>query len=130
MQFLSFLTKILFKEYLILAFWGQNVGPGWVKNNGKKGCFHTSHFTINPVFPTNKVLNSHSLLYTLSKLKDELTDLNNMLRKFFFLLKLIAATAKRNLPSENLTVIHENCRAKLRQKSKVLVKNPLNICPK
>ena len=52
---------MLFKEFLIWAFWGQNVGPGWVKN-GKKRCFHTSHLTSNPVFPKNKVLNCHSLL--------------------------------------------------------------------
>ena len=60
-QFRSFLTKMLLKELNIWAFWVQNVGPGWVKN-GKKGCFHTSHLTINPVSPKNKVLNSHSLL--------------------------------------------------------------------
>ena len=60
-QFRSFLTKMLLKELNIWAFWIQNVGPGWVKN-GKKGCFHTSHLTINPVSPKNKVLNSHSLL--------------------------------------------------------------------
>ena len=27
---------MLFKELLIWAFWGQNVGPGWVKNGKKK----------------------------------------------------------------------------------------------
>ena len=52
---------MLLKEFLIWAFWGPDVGPGWVKN-GKKGYFHISYLTINPVFPKNKVLNSHSLL--------------------------------------------------------------------
>ena len=52
---------MLFKEFLIWTLWGQNVAPRWVKN-GKKGCFHTSHLTTNPVFPKNKVRNSHSLL--------------------------------------------------------------------
>ena len=33
------LTKMLFNKFLIWIFWGQNVGPGWVKN-GKKGSFH------------------------------------------------------------------------------------------
>ena len=28
-----FLTKILFKEFLTWAFWGQDVDPGWVKNS-------------------------------------------------------------------------------------------------
>ena len=68
---------MLFKNFLIWAFWGQNVGPGWVKN-GKKGCFHTSHLTTNPVFPKNKVINSQSP-NTPGKLKDELTDLDKIL---------------------------------------------------
>ena len=55
------MLKMLFKEFLIRALSGQTVGPGWVKN-GKKDFFHTSHLTANPVFPKNKVLNSHSLL--------------------------------------------------------------------
>ena len=46
------------KELFIWAFWGHNVGPGWVK----KGSFCTSHLTNNPAFPKNKILNSHSLL--------------------------------------------------------------------
>ena len=37
---------MLFKEFLIWAYWGQNVGPGWVKND-KKGCFHTG--TLLPI---------------------------------------------------------------------------------
>ena len=74
---------MLFKESLIWALWGQNVCPGWVKN-GKRGCFHTNDLTTNPIFPENKVLNSHSLLNTLSKLKDELTDLHKILQKFIF----------------------------------------------
>ena len=53
--------RFFLKEFLIYAFLGQNVGPVWVKND-KKGYFHTSHFTPNPVFPKNKVLNSLSLL--------------------------------------------------------------------
>ena len=63
---------------------GPNVGPGWVKN-GKKSCFDTIHYTTNPVFPKNKVLNSHSLLNKsklkdeLSKPKDELTNLHKIL---------------------------------------------------
>ena len=69
-EFLCFLTKMLFKKFLTWAFWGHDVGPGWVRN-GTKGCFHTSHITINPAFPKNKVLYSHSLLTpTLRKLKD------------------------------------------------------------
>ena len=74
---------MLFKESLIWALWGQNVGPGWVKN-GKKGCFHTNLLTTNPIFPKNKVLNSQSLPNTLSKLKDELTDLYKILQKLIF----------------------------------------------
>ena len=58
---MSFLTKMLFKELLIWAFWGQYVGPGSVKN-GRKGVFHTSHLSTNPVLPKNKVLNSNSVL--------------------------------------------------------------------
>ena len=42
-------------------FGGQNVGPGSVKND-KKGYFHTSHFTCNPVVPKKEVLKSHILL--------------------------------------------------------------------
>ena len=49
------MTKIVFKEFRIWAFGAQTVGPGWVKN-GKKGCFHISHFTTNPVFPKTKFL--------------------------------------------------------------------------
>ena len=60
-QRLSFLTKMLLKAFLIWAFWGQDVGPGWVAN-GKKGCFHMSHFNKNPIFAKNKVLNSYSFL--------------------------------------------------------------------
>ena len=52
---MSFLTKMLFKEFFIWAFWGQNLGPGWVKN-GKKIFFHTSHLSTNPVLPKNEVL--------------------------------------------------------------------------
>ena len=58
---MSFLTTMLFKKFLTWAFWNQDMGPGWVKNR-QKGCFHTSHLTINPAFPKNKVLNNHSLL--------------------------------------------------------------------
>ena len=43
---------MLFKEFLIWAFWDQNVGPGWVKH-GKKVVFHTSHVSANPVLPKN-----------------------------------------------------------------------------
>ena len=53
---------MLFKELLIWAFWGQNVGPGWVKNGKKKFFFHTNHFYVNPVLPKNELLNRHSFL--------------------------------------------------------------------
>ena len=72
---------MLFKESLIWALWGQNVGPGWVKN-GKKGCFHTSHLNTNPVFSIKQVLNKSP--NTLSRLKDELTDLHKILQKLIF----------------------------------------------
>ena len=52
---------MLFKEFLIWSFWGQNVGPGCVKN-GKKGFFHASHLRANPVLLRNELLNSHSVL--------------------------------------------------------------------
>ena len=52
---------MMFKEFLIWAFYGQNVGPGWLKI-GKKGFFHTSHLSANPVLPKNKILNSRSVL--------------------------------------------------------------------
>ena len=52
-----FLTKMLFKEFFIWAFWGQNVGPCWFQN-GQKGFFYTSH----PILPKNEVLNSHIVL--------------------------------------------------------------------
>ena len=42
-------------------FWGQNVAPGWVKND-KNGCLHTSHLAPNSDFPEKEVLKSHSLL--------------------------------------------------------------------
>ena len=45
---MSFLIKMLFKEFLF----SQYVGPDWVKN-GKKGCCHHSHLTTNQVFPKN-----------------------------------------------------------------------------
>ena len=51
---------MLFKEFPIRAFWGQNVGPGWVKND-KKG--YNIQVTPNLVLPKNKVPNSHSLLF-------------------------------------------------------------------
>ena len=73
---------MLLKELYIWAFCGRNVGPGWAKN-GKKGCFHASHLAANPVFPKNKVLNSQSHK-TLSKQKDELSDLHKILQKFIF----------------------------------------------
>ena len=76
-----------FKEFLIWVLRGQHVGSGWVQN-GKKSCFHTSHLITNPVFPKNKVIDSHILL-TLSKLKDELTDPHKILQEFIFLLKRI-----------------------------------------
>ena len=46
---------MLFEEFLTWAFWVQDVGPGLVKND-KKGCFHTTHHTINRVFPKHKDL--------------------------------------------------------------------------
>ena len=47
----------MFKEFDILTFCGQNVGPGLVKN-GKKGYFNTSPLTPNPVLLKNEFLNS------------------------------------------------------------------------
>ena len=70
-----------FKEFYIWAFWGQNVGLGWVKNR-KKRFFHTSHLSANPVLPKNEIFIGHSV--TLSKLKYELTDLHKILQKFIF----------------------------------------------
>ena len=58
---MSFLTKMLLKEFLIWTFWSQNVGPGWVKNDNK-GFFHTSHLSANSMLHKNKVLNIHSVL--------------------------------------------------------------------
>ena len=43
------------------TFRSQNVCPGWVKK-GKKGCFHTSQLTPNPVFRKDEVLKNHGLL--------------------------------------------------------------------
>ena len=73
---------MLFKELLIWVFWGQNVGPGWVKN-GKKGCFNTSHLTSNPFSLKIRFLTAMSP-NTLSKLKDEVTDLHEILQMFIF----------------------------------------------
>ena len=56
---MSFLTKMLFKEVLIRAFWDQNVGPGWVKN-GKKVFFKTSSLSANPVLPKNDCIYTHN----------------------------------------------------------------------
>ena len=53
---------MLFKEFLTWTFWGQDIGPGWIKNC-RNGCFHTSHLTINPVFPKTKSSTVNSLLY-------------------------------------------------------------------
>ena len=75
---------MLFKEFLIWVFWGQNVGPGWVKN-GKKGFFYTSYLSANSVLSKTEVLNKQpSYPSTLSKLKYELTDLSEILQKFIF----------------------------------------------
>ena len=85
----------------------------------QKGYFHTSHLTPNQkkkVFPEREVLESHSLLSTLSKLKDKLTGLHKILlsTKVYLLLKLIASQQiKETWPPESLAVIHESCGAKL-----------------
>ena len=71
---------MLFKEFLVWAFWVQNLVPGWVKN-GKKSFFFIP-VTFLPM-PKNKVLNSQCP-NTLSKLKYELTDLQKILQKFTF----------------------------------------------
>ena len=42
----------------------------------KKGFFHTTHLSANPILPKNEVLNNHSVITLLSKLKYELTDLH------------------------------------------------------
>ena len=71
---------MMFKEFLIWTLWGQNVGPGWVKN-GKKFSFTpatllSTQFSLKTKFLTAIVL--------LSKLKVELTDLHKILQKFIF----------------------------------------------
>ena len=53
------------------------MGPGWVKNE-KKGYFHTSHLTPNPVFPQKEVLKSPESPNTL---KDKLTGPHKTLQK-------------------------------------------------
>ena len=58
---MSFLIKMLFKEFLIWAFWGQNVAHVGSKM-AKKDFFHTSHLSANPILPKNEVLNSHIVL--------------------------------------------------------------------
>ena len=59
---MSFLIKMLFKEFLIWAFWGQNVAHVGSKM-AKKVFFHTSHLSANPVSCLkNEVLNNHSIL--------------------------------------------------------------------
>ena len=63
-------------------FWGQNVGPGWDKND-KNGYFQTNHLTPNSVFPKKEVLKSHSIL-TQRKLKDKLTTLHKTQQKLIF----------------------------------------------
>ena len=52
---------MVFKEFHICTFMGQNLGPVWVKN-GKKSYFQASTLTPKTVFPEKKVLNSHNLL--------------------------------------------------------------------
>ena len=41
---------MLFKESLIWAFWGQNLGPGWVKNGEKKSSQPAQPY-YQPSFP-------------------------------------------------------------------------------
>ena len=53
--------KINITNSIFEPFGGQNVGPGWVKND-KKGYFRTSPLTVNPVFTKKEVLKSNSLL--------------------------------------------------------------------
>ena len=48
-----------FKEFFIWTFSDQIMFPGWVKN-GKKA--PTTTLTTSPVFPKNKVLNTHNFL--------------------------------------------------------------------
>ena len=53
---MPFLTKMMYKEFLIL--FGHCGTKMWVQvgsKMAKKGCFHGSHLTTNPVFPKNKV---------------------------------------------------------------------------
>ena len=51
---------MLFKESLIWTLWGQNVGPGWVKN-GKKVVF-----TPATLLPTQFSLKAKFLTVTVS----------------------------------------------------------------
>ena len=53
--------KIDLRNSIFGPFGGQNVGPGWVKND-KKDYFRTSPLTLNPVFTKKEVLKSNSLL--------------------------------------------------------------------
>ena len=81
---------MLLKEFLIWAFWDQNVSPGCI-NNGKNNCFHTSHLTANQYSLKTKSLTA-IVSNTLDKLKTYLTDLHKILQNFFFffcLLKLM-----------------------------------------
>ena len=75
---MSFLTKILFNEFLIWAFWGQNVCLSWVTKNDKKG-FFSSFWTLKVFRITvyvrywyNKIIYVYKLLvqrFIFSKLK-------------------------------------------------------------
>ena len=66
----------------------------------------------------------------LNQLRDELTGIHKTLQKLSFYWNWIQANEKRKMPSESLIMIHENCRARLQWKWKVLVENLTNICPR
>ena len=50
----------MFKKFYIWIFCDHNFGVLSVRNY-KKGYVYTSHLTLNPDFPENKVPNGHSL---------------------------------------------------------------------
>ena len=77
----------------MLTFWGQNVGPGWVKMVKKVV------FTLATLLPTQFSLKTKFLpaivsLHIKQIERDELTDLHKV-PEVQFLLKLIASYCKR-----------------------------------
>ena len=63
------------KKIKVVVVLGENLGQsrsnivkkvkkktGIIGQNWQKDCFQSSHLTVNPVFPKNEALHSHSLL--------------------------------------------------------------------